>query len=150
MTINGAAMDGKAAMSKAAHMTGIVTASPVINWIGFRVVDAYGARMGQAVAYVAQQDVPDRDWILVRTGRVTHRAYKLAPFRDAIVSHHEVWLPVEASVVRGSPDVDADASHFDAGVLDEVAAYYHEGRRNAIRHRPSPWFSPQRPEQHQP
>lgn len=101
------------------------TSAPVISWIGFRVVDVYGARLGRAEAYVTDPAEPDRgDWILVRCGRFSNRTHRLAPFTDAIVSRNEIWLPTEQSRFEGSPVIEPGPGGCDPGSLAEAASYY--------------------------
>jgi len=96
----------------------------VISWIGFRVVDVYGTRIGRAAAYVADPANHDEDWILVRCGRLTSRSHKLAPFSDAIISNNEIWLPIEISAVLASPSAEAAPPYVSVALLDEVARHY--------------------------
>ena len=100
------------------------TSDQTINWIGFRVVHVYGTRLGRAAAYVANPRAPDEDWILIRCGRLTNRTHRLAPFKDAIVSHHEIWLPTEQSRFERSPAVESGPEGYDGGSLARAANYY--------------------------
>ena len=114
----------------------LTTSDQTIKWIGFRVVDVYGTRLGRAAAYVANPRAPDEDWILIRCGRLTNRTHRLAPFTDAIVSHHEIWLPTEQSRFEGSPAVEPGAEGYDPRSLAKAADYYLDPRESP--HAPAP------------
>lgn len=100
------------------------TSAPVISWIGFRVIDVYGTRIGRAVAYVADSANYDEDWIVVRCGRLTSRSHKLAPFADAIVSSNEIWLPLEISAVLASPSAEAAPPYAGGALLEDIFRHY--------------------------
>ena len=101
------------------------------------MVDVYSSWLGRAAAYVVDPSAPDRDWILIRCGRLTNRAHRLAPFTDdAIVSHHEIWLPIEQSRFEGSPAVEPGAEGYDPRSLAKAADYYLDRRESP--HTPAP------------
>ena len=90
------------------------SSSAVVGWIGFRVVDARGRKIGRAEAYVAAEPGSDRDWILVRCGRLTNRVHRLVPFADAVVGRREIWMPVDRDAVMCEKSAEDRLDHVTA------------------------------------
>jgi hypothetical protein len=101
----------------------VIRSDPMINWIGSKVVDVYGARLGRAVAFVADREQPEREWVLIEAGRFK-KSHKLVPFKHAIVGGHEIWVPVDRDRVMSSPDVDPTPSHLTLELFDGLEAHY--------------------------
>ncbi len=69
-----------------------------LSWLGMRIDDAYGARVGDVRDVYLEADGSAR-WIF--TGR--HRL--LIPARDAIAGSGRVWVPYELKHILGAPRV---------------------------------------------
>ena len=69
-----------------------------LSWLGMRIDDAYGARVGEVRDVYLEADGSAR-WIF--TGR--HRV--LIPAREAIAGAGRVWVPYERELIEGAPRV---------------------------------------------
>ena len=69
-----------------------------LSWLGMRIDDAYGARVGEVRDIYLESDGSPR-WIF--TGR--HRV--LIPAQYAIAGAGRVWVPYERALVVGAPRV---------------------------------------------
>jgi len=69
-----------------------------LSWIGMRIDDAYGARIGVVNDVYLESDGAPR-WIFVLRRRV------LIPARDAIAGAGRVWVPYSLELVESAPKV---------------------------------------------
>lgn len=75
-----------------------------LAWIGFRVEDVYGARIGRLEDVYVDSDSGAPTWILVRMARFSE-LHALIPLQDAVAGLGHVWVPYEKDLVRGAPKV---------------------------------------------
>ena len=99
---------------------------PEIRWIGQRVFDVYGARLGRAEALVTQGEEPRREWLLIEAGRF-QKSRKLIPFADAIVGSHEIWVPVDRDTIMASPSLESDEPAHVAEAIAAIEQHYAVG-----------------------
>jgi hypothetical protein len=78
------------------HATGRPTLEAAESWIGARVYEAYGARVGKVDAVLSSNGEPR--WLVVRGGRFASR-YLLIPCDEAIASGGQVWVPYMREVL---------------------------------------------------
>ena len=69
-----------------------------MSWLGMRIDDAYGARVGDVEDVYLETDGTPR-WIFARPGRV------LIPAEEAMAGAGRVWVPYEKELIRGAPAV---------------------------------------------
>ena len=101
----------------------VIRSDSMVTWIGRRVVDVYGARIGRAVAFVAHGEQSGSEWLLVEAGRFK-KAHKLVPFKNAIFGGQEIWVPVDRDLVMSSPDLDPAASQLTTELLADIEAHF--------------------------
>jgi hypothetical protein len=80
------------------------------RWIGFRVEDVYGARIGQVEDVLVEPDsmgVGTR-WLLVGLGRFEGRHIAI-PVDDAVAAPGHVWVPYERELVHAAPVAEPGA-----------------------------------------
>ena len=75
-----------------------------LGWIGFRVDDVYGARVGTVEDIYVDQDSDTPCWLLTKMGRFSE-VYALVPVQDAVAGAGHVWVPYEKDLVRRAPQV---------------------------------------------
>lgn len=112
-----------------------------LGWIGHRVEDVYGGRLGKVEDVYVDGRSQAAVWILVRLGRFGDE-HVVVPVAGAVGGRAAVWLPYERQTVTsarrlppGTPitrEIDlALAGHYD--VLDE--------RQRAVGELPGPAIS---------
>ena len=69
-----------------------------LSWLGMRIDDAYGARVGVVHDVYLEPDGSPR-WIF------TVRRKVLIPAREAIAGAGRVWVPFTRDVIAGAPEV---------------------------------------------
>lgn len=74
----------------------------VTTWIGFRVDDVYGTRVGKIEDVYVDRADRSPHWLLVKLGRFTD-AYALVPAQDAVAGAGNVWIPYEKDQIRRAP-----------------------------------------------
>src|SRR5688572_27119789 len=75
------------------------TAMPdALSWLGMRIDDAYGARVGDVDDIYLEADGTPR-WIFARPGRV------LIPAAEAMAGAGRVWVPFEKELIKNAPSV---------------------------------------------
>jgi hypothetical protein len=75
-----------------------------LSWIGFRVDDVYGARVGTVEDVYVDQETDAPCWLLTKMGRFSE-VYALVPVRDAVAGAGHVWVPYEKDLIRRAPQV---------------------------------------------
>lgn len=80
----------------------------VFNWVGQRVDDVYGGRLGKIEAIYADAQDGSPTWMLVNLRRFDTR-YTLIPVEDAVSGGGHVWVPYEREMVRSAPEAEAAA-----------------------------------------
>ena len=75
-----------------------------LRWIGFRVDDVYGARVGVVEDIYVDHDADTPCWLLTKMGRFTE-VYALIPTQDAVAGAGHVWVPYEKDLIRRAPQV---------------------------------------------
>lgn len=75
------------------------------GWIGSRVIDAGGAGVGRLTDVWTNDQNGEPEWLLLREGRFSGGAHKLAPFAGATGGGGQVWLPFTRAQIRSSPRV---------------------------------------------
>ena len=75
-----------------------------LNWIGYRVDDVYGARVGVVEDIYVDNETDTPCWLLTKMGRFSE-VYALIPVQDAVAGAGHVWVPYEKDLVRRAPQV---------------------------------------------
>jgi hypothetical protein len=75
-----------------------------LGWIGYRVDDVYGARVGVVEDVYVDQDTDSPCWLLTKMGRFSE-VYSLIPIQDAVAGTGHVWIPYEKDLVRRAPQI---------------------------------------------
>jgi len=75
-----------------------------LSWIGFRVDDVYGARVGKVEDVYVDHDRGTPCWILTKMGRFSD-AHALIPLQDAVAGAGHVWVPYEKDLIRRAPQI---------------------------------------------
>jgi hypothetical protein len=75
-----------------------------LSWIGFRVDDVYGARVGTVEDVYVDHDSDSPCWLLTKMGRFSD-AHALVPVHDAVAGAGHVWVPYEKDLIRRAPQV---------------------------------------------
>ncbi|MBA2506046.1 MAG: PRC-barrel domain-containing protein [Thermoleophilaceae bacterium] len=76
------------------------------DWVGARVDDVYGGRLGKVEAVYADVQDGSAQWLLVNTRRFETR-HVLIPVTDAVQGGGHVWVPYERDVVKSAPEITA-------------------------------------------
>jgi hypothetical protein len=76
------------------------------EWIGHRVDDQHGARIG-TVKEVLVDPETTLTWLVVAMGRFTRRI-TLVPVRDLVPGDSRLWMPIERDVVTSAPRATTD------------------------------------------
>jgi hypothetical protein len=76
------------------------------EWIGHRVDDQHGARIG-TVKEVLVDPETTLTWLVVAMGRFTRRI-TLVPVRDLVPGDSRLWMPIERDVVTSAPRARAE------------------------------------------
>jgi hypothetical protein len=93
-------------VSQGEHAGPMSELDEALSWIGYRVDDVYGARVG-IVEDVYVDHVTDRPcWLLTRMGRFSD-SHALVPVQDAVAGAGHVWVPYEKDMIRRAPQVRA-------------------------------------------
>lgn len=71
-----------------------------LGWIGFRVNDVYGARVGRVEDIYVDSDRGAPQWIFTKLGRFSDD-HALIPISEAVVGGGHVWVPYEKELIRG-------------------------------------------------
>lgn len=94
------------------------------DWIGWRVDDVYGARVGKLEDI--HEDEEGRAWGLVNTTRFGAE-YAVVPLLDAIAGQGHVWVPYERALIRsGSLGLGSEEAR--------ARGYFGLGRTAAAQH----------------
>lgn len=78
--------------------------SEALSWIGYRVDDVYGARVGIVEDVYVDHDTDAPCWLLTKMGRFSE-VYALIPIQDAVAGSGHVWVPYEKDLIRRAPQV---------------------------------------------
>jgi hypothetical protein len=73
------------------------------GWIGHRLVDVAGVRIGEVEEVLIDPDTSLK-WLAVRMGRFG-RQVTLVPVRDVVAGDHRMWIPLARSAVRSAPRI---------------------------------------------
>ena len=75
-----------------------------LSWIGFRVDDVYGARVGKVEDIYVDHNRGTPCWILAKMGRFSD-SHALIPLQDAVAGAGHVWVPYEKDLIRRAPQI---------------------------------------------
>jgi hypothetical protein len=75
-----------------------------LSWIGYRVDDVYGARVGTVADVYVDHDRDTPCWLLAKMGRFSD-VHALLPVQDAVAGAGHVWVPYEKGMIRRAPQV---------------------------------------------
>jgi hypothetical protein len=78
----------------------------VEGWIGSRLDEIGGARVGKVEGAYVDKQSGAAEWILIRIGRFGHHC--AVPAREAVGGVGHVWVPWDRNSVRRSPRVVPD------------------------------------------
>lgn len=76
----------------------------VTSWIGCRLDDVYGAKIGRVCGVYVDRDTDEPRWLLVRTGR-TRADYHAVPRSGAACGNGRVWIGLMRGNVLASPPI---------------------------------------------
>ena len=74
----------------------------VTAWLGYRVDDVYGGRVGRLEDAYLDAETGRPEWIVARFGRFTEE-FGLIPVTDCVAGAGHVWTPFERDAIRRSP-----------------------------------------------
>ena len=77
-------------------------ADEALSWIGSRVDDVYGARVGVVEDIYVDHASDAPCWLLTKMGRFSE-VYALVPVQDAVAGTGHVWVPFEKDLIRRAP-----------------------------------------------
>lgn len=77
----------------------------VAQWVGHRVDDVYGARIGRVEDVYVDPETGSPQWMLAKTSRFGDD-HALVPVEDTIAGAGHVWVPYERELVRRSAGHD--------------------------------------------
>lgn len=89
-----------------AHAGVMPELNEALSWIGYRVDDVYGARVGIVEDVYVDHDTDRPCWLLTKMGRFSD-AHALVPLQDAVAGVGHVWVPYEKDMIRRAPQVAA-------------------------------------------
>ena len=84
------------------HSGAMADTSEALSWIGYRVDDVYGARIGVVEDVYVDQTTDSPCWLLTKMGRFSE-VYALIPVQDAVAGSGHVWVPYEKDLIRRAP-----------------------------------------------
>lgn len=73
----------------------------VQRWLGFRVDDVYGTRIGRLVGVYCDRDTEHPVWMMVRTSRA-FEIYHAVPLQRVAVGNERIWIPLTKAQVVSS------------------------------------------------
>jgi hypothetical protein len=82
----------------------MVDAAEALGWVGYRIDDVYGARVGVVEDIYVDHESGVPCWMLARMGRFSE-SYGLVPVTDAVAVPGHVWVPYEKDLIRRAPQV---------------------------------------------
>lgn len=88
------------------HCDSMADTAEALSWIGFRVDDVYGARIGVVEDIYVDHETDKPCWILVKMGRFSD-SHALLPVQDVVAGTGHVWVPYEKDLIRRAPQVAA-------------------------------------------
>lgn len=108
----------------------------VAEWIGCRLDDVHGARIGRICAVYLDRKTEEPLWLLARTGR-TRAEYHAVPVTRAGCGNGRVWTPFARGTVLSSPPVAvrrrvsraleaALCRHYDVSLVCGAPCYRYE------------------------
>jgi len=74
------------------------------QWVGCRVDDLYGARVGRVCAVYVDRATGEPLWLLVRTGR-TRAIHQAVPVAGSACGNGHVWVPFLRGQIVSSPPI---------------------------------------------
>ena len=86
------------------HAGRMADLNKTVSWIGYRVDDVYGARVGTVQDVYVDNDSGVPCWLLTKMGRFSD-AHALLPMQDAVAGAGQVWVPYEKDMIRRAPQV---------------------------------------------
>ena len=104
-----------------------------MSWLGMRIDDAYGARVGDVDDVYLEADGTPR-WIFTRPGRV------LIPATEAMAGGGRVWVPYEKDMIKNAPAV-ASLEHVTPEHEAATWRWYSRGLDHSgwVSHGSIPW-----------
>jgi hypothetical protein len=88
------------------HAGRMAGTSEALSWIGYRVDDVYGARVGIVEDVYVDHEADSPCWLLTKMGRFSE-VYALIPVQDAVAGAGHVWVPYEKDLIRRAPQTAA-------------------------------------------
>ena len=86
------------------HCERMADLNEALSWIGFRVDDVYGARVGTVEDVYVDHETDTPCWLLTKMGRFSE-VYALIPLRDTVAGSGHVWVPYEKDLIRRAPQI---------------------------------------------
>jgi hypothetical protein len=82
--------------------------SEALDWIGTRVDDVYGGRLGKLVDVYVEEGTTEPAWLVVQLGRFGGERV-CVPTVDVMYGGGRLWVPFEREAVKNSPPLPEDA-----------------------------------------
>lgn len=108
--------------------------SEVSQWIGHRVDDVYGARVGRVDDAYVDPETGQPHWLLVKTSRFGDD-HALVPMDDTIAGAGHVWVPYERELIKRSGTHGKGAPLHKERELDLAAVYGLPARADEVSRR---------------
>jgi hypothetical protein len=105
------------------------------KWVGDRVDDVHGARIGTLEAILVDRERGNPQWMLLRTSRIGH--YHCAPLTRAAAGNGHVWLPHRRSTVMSGPRVTSADQRLSARMEQRLCVLFDQPRTRGAAL--SPW-----------
>lgn len=86
------------------HAGQMAELNAALSWIGYRVDDVYGARVGVVEDVYVDNETDAPCWLLTKMGRFSE-VHALLPVQDAVAGTGHVWVPYEKDLIRRAPQV---------------------------------------------
>jgi hypothetical protein len=108
------------------------------QWVGCRVDDVYGARVGRVCAVYLDRTTDEPLWLLVRTGR-TRAIHQAVPVAGSACGNGHVWVPFLRGQIVSSPPISVQRP---VSPRMEAALCRHYGIHPTRGEHPRGWETP--------
>ena len=106
----------------------------VAQWIGHRVDDVYGARVGRVEDVYVDTETGEPHWLLAKTARFGDE-HALVPIDDTIAGAGHVWVPYERELIKRSGAHPRGAPLHKERELELCSMFGNPARADAIAER---------------
>lgn len=96
-------------------------AAEVRGWLGSRLDELGGATVAKIDGFYVDEQTGRPEWLVVRLGRLGHRA--LVPAREAVEAAGHVWVPYPRDVIKRAPRTNTKSPLNREAELDLLRHY---------------------------